>query len=190
MTDESVSDYFVRYDETLNCVLFSLPDLDMNRSWPYTRLDVYQVPYNQPGPALDMMIRFLRGESFHDRPLVSYSSWHLPEEEDPTNAPPSTAIPPTREGSMVGELLLRQSIVSTTKTTLPSAGGTSNSGTVPPGTTMSAGSVLAAMALLVATAFSLGMWVGGRAVAPGGGGTTGRREMRPLKEEDCNYGSI
>jgi hypothetical protein len=170
MTDESVSDYFVRYDETLNCVLFSLPDLDMNRSWPYTRLDVYQVPYNQPGPALDMMIRFLRGESFHDRPLVSYSSWHLPEE--------------------VGELLLRQSIVSTTKTTLPSAGGTSNSGTVPPGTTMSAVSVLAAMALLVATAFSLGMWVGGRAVAPGGGGTTGRREMRPLKEEDCNYGSI
>ena len=32
MTDESVSDYFARYDETLNCVFFSLPDLDMNRS--------------------------------------------------------------------------------------------------------------------------------------------------------------
>ena len=46
---------------------------------------------------------------------------------------------------------------------------------VPPGTTMSAGSVVAAMAFLVATAFSLGMWVSGRAVAPGGGGTTGRR---------------
>ena len=46
---------------------------------------------------------------------------------------------------------------------------------VPPGSMMSAGSVLAEMAFLVASAFSLGMWVGGRAVAPGGGGTTGRR---------------
>ena len=145
------------------------------------------MPYNQPGPALDMMIRFLRGESFHDRPLVSFSSWHLPE-EDLTNVPPPTVIPPTRKGSMVGELL-RQSIVSPTKTTLPSA-GRSNSGTAPPGTTVSAGSVLVAMALLVVSAFSLGMWMGGRAVAPGGGGTTGWREMRPLKEEDGNYGSI
>ena len=61
---------------------------------------------------------------------------------------------------MVGELL-RQSIVSTTKTTLSSGGGGCNRDMVPPGTTMSAGSVLAAMALLVATAFSLGMCVGG-----------------------------
>jgi hypothetical protein len=27
-------------------------------------------------------------------------------------------------------------------------------------------------------------------LAPGGGGATGRREMRPLKEEDGNYGWI
>jgi len=46
---------------------------------------------------------------------------------------------------------------------------------VSPGTMMLAGSVLAEMAFLVAPAFSLDMWVGGRAVAPGGGGTTGRR---------------
>ena len=51
----------------------------------------------------------------------------------------------------------------------------SNSGMVPPGMTMSAGSVLTAIAFLVASAFLLGMWVGGRAVAPGGGGATGRR---------------
>ena len=34
----------------------------------------HMVPYNQPGPALDMMERFLRGESFHDRPLVTFAS--------------------------------------------------------------------------------------------------------------------
>eukprot|EP00529_Nitzschia_sp_RCC80_P016518 CAMPEP_0113462552 /NCGR_PEP_ID=MMETSP0014_2-20120614/12159_1 /TAXON_ID=2857 /ORGANISM="Nitzschia sp." /LENGTH=675 /DNA_ID=CAMNT_0000354435 /DNA_START=71 /DNA_END=2096 /DNA_ORIENTATION=- /assembly_acc=CAM_ASM_000159 len=30
----------------------------------------HMVPYNQPGPALDMIERFLLGESFHDRPLL------------------------------------------------------------------------------------------------------------------------
>ena len=38
--------------------------------------------------------------------------------------------------------------------------------------------------MLDVTAFSLGMWVDGRALAPGG------REMRPLKEEDGDYGWI
>jgi hypothetical protein len=40
----------------------------------------HMVPYNQPGPALNMMIRFLKGESFYDKSLVSYAGWHLPED--------------------------------------------------------------------------------------------------------------
>ena len=40
----------------------------------------HMVPYNQPGPALDMMIRFLKGEDFYDKPLVSYAATHLPED--------------------------------------------------------------------------------------------------------------
>jgi hypothetical protein len=27
-----------------------------------------------------MMIRFIKGESFYDKPLVSYATWHLPED--------------------------------------------------------------------------------------------------------------
>jgi hypothetical protein len=34
----------------------------------------HMVPYNQPGPALDMIERFLRGETFHDRPLGNFVS--------------------------------------------------------------------------------------------------------------------
>lgn len=34
----------------------------------------HMVPYNQPGPALDMLERFLRQESFHDRPLADFVS--------------------------------------------------------------------------------------------------------------------
>ena len=39
----------------------------------------HMVPYNQPGPALDMLIRFLKGESYYDRPLVSFASAPMPE---------------------------------------------------------------------------------------------------------------
>eukprot|EP00529_Nitzschia_sp_RCC80_P005731 CAMPEP_0113494036 /NCGR_PEP_ID=MMETSP0014_2-20120614/28902_1 /TAXON_ID=2857 /ORGANISM="Nitzschia sp." /LENGTH=1012 /DNA_ID=CAMNT_0000387921 /DNA_START=167 /DNA_END=3207 /DNA_ORIENTATION=- /assembly_acc=CAM_ASM_000159 len=38
----------------------------------------HMVPYNQPGPALDMLTRFLNGESYHDRPLTSYGDRTLP----------------------------------------------------------------------------------------------------------------
>ena len=140
-----------------------------------------QVPYNQPGPALDMMIRFLKGESFHDRPLVSYSSWHL--QEDPTYEPPP-AIDPTKE-SLVDEL--RQPNVSTTKKFPLSEG--SSGGMVPLGMMVSAGCIVIAITMLVATAFVTGMWVGRKTAARGGGTATDRTEMMPLKEDD-NYGSI
>ena len=38
----------------------------------------HMVPYNQPGPALDMLTRFLNGESYYDRPLKSYGDRTLP----------------------------------------------------------------------------------------------------------------
>jgi carboxypeptidase D len=34
----------------------------------------HMVPYNQPGPSLDLLERVLRGESFYDRPLKSFLS--------------------------------------------------------------------------------------------------------------------
>lgn len=111
-----------------------------------------------------MMIRFLKAESFHDRPLVSYSSWHLPE--DPTYEPPP-AIGSTKE-SMVSE---------------------GSSGMAPFGTMMSAGCIVIAIAMLVVTAFVTGMWVGRKTAEQGGVTATGRTEMQPLKEDD-NYGSI
>lgn len=39
----------------------------------------HMVPYNVPGPALDMVNRFLRGESFHDLPLVDFTSRPIPD---------------------------------------------------------------------------------------------------------------
>lgn len=41
----------------------------------------HMLPYNQPGPALDMMNRFLRGESFHDEPLMDFTSRPVPDSE-------------------------------------------------------------------------------------------------------------
>ena len=44
----------------------------------------HMVPYNQPGPALDMMHRFLTKQSFHDRPLTSFHGPENPKEESQT----------------------------------------------------------------------------------------------------------
>ncbi|KAG7338085.1 serine carboxypeptidase [Nitzschia inconspicua] len=53
----------------------------------------HMVPYNQPGPALDMLTRFLKGEDFYDRPLVTFSSYPMPDKVLPVGTPPKNQEP-------------------------------------------------------------------------------------------------
>jgi hypothetical protein len=116
-----------------------------------------------------MMIRFLKGDSFHDRPLASYSSWHLPED-------------PVYEGPTVDEM--RQSKVSMTATLSLAEGF---GGTLSRGMIMTVGCIV--IALLVVTAFVLGMKVGRKSAGRVVDSTMCLTERSLLKVDD-NYGSI
>lgn len=59
--------------------------------------DPFQVPYNQPGPALDMLTRFLKGESFHDRPLVTFDTMPKTDNKKTARASAATATATTNE---------------------------------------------------------------------------------------------
>jgi hypothetical protein len=139
----------------------------------------HMVPYNQPGPALDMMIRFLKGEDFYDKPLVSYAASHLPEDQ-----------PFKPDAADIEAKVSIDALASV----LPAAHRLS--GDVPSfgmSMIMSNGSfIVAAIALLVAvSSFVLGMRVGqrnGMASSRAGFAVVGA-EMQTLSPT-YNYGSI
>lgn len=114
-----------------------------------------------------MLTRFLKGQDFHDRPLVSYAGSHLPDEE--LSAP--TTNDHHKESSVADEPKQSEFSAEPVKPKV-----------------MSVGTVVLIVVLIASAAFVLGVWVARRTmVSP----NLAERsvEVQPLKERD-NYGSI
>jgi hypothetical protein len=130
------------------------------------------VPYNQPGPALDMLTRFLKGEDFYDRPLVTFSSYPMPEEA----LQGATVNNSQTESNVLEELQMSATFA------MPRL---SNDIT---GT----GAAIGLVVLIASAAFLLGIWVARRTMTVGGPVRLSSKrssEERPLTEGE-HYGSI
>mmetsp|Transcript_5224 Transcript_5224/g.9273 ORF Transcript_5224/g.9273 Transcript_5224/m.9273 type:complete len:697 (+) Transcript_5224:32-2122(+) len=139
----------------------------------------HMVPYNQPGPALDMLTRFLKGESFYDRPLVSFASSLMPEEvSGVTSLTEKGNVKENQKENLMKEL--HQSAFSSDASLVDGSGLPKMSG---PGFNMM--SVVGMVVLAASTAFILGIWIARSTMAPSQLSST---EVKPLKEDD--YGSI
>ncbi len=122
-----------------------------------------------------MFTRFLKGESFHDRPLISFSSSHLPEEEVTTAH--------GQKESVVDEL--QQSTFSI-KPSLEEVSGILNRSTVSNGFN---GATVANVVSTACVAFVLGIWVSRKTIVSATKVTTSSpAELQPLHAD--HYGSI
>ena len=126
-----------------------------------------------------MLIRFLKGESFHDRPLTTFSSWHL--QDDPTDK--YYLVTATTKEPMINQLGISK--VLTTETVLLAGG---SNALLSQATMMSAVSI-AIVLLLVITAFVLGIRVGRKSKEPGVNSNMYRAE-RTLLKMNGNYVSM
>jgi hypothetical protein len=129
----------------------------------------HMVPYNQPGPALDMLTRFLKGEDFYDRPLVSYSSVPFPEK-----GPVSAESTPQQKFKAAEKL--QQSVLA--ESAMPNLNGFSGS------------AFIGTIVLAACTAFVLGIVVARKTMAAGDcQNRVSLSEVKPLRGGDA-YGSI
>jgi carboxypeptidase C (cathepsin A) len=125
----------------------------------------HMVPFNQPGPALDMLTRFLKGQDFYDRPLVSFAGSHLPKEVIST----PTANDQQKDSSVANEPKQSEKATGTPKV-------------------MSVGTVVLMVVLVSSVAFVFGFWVA-RKTMTSPKPVERSVEVQPLKEVDT-YGSI
>jgi hypothetical protein len=131
-----------------------------------------KVPYNQPGPALDMLNRFLKGKDFYDRPLVTFSSYPMPDE--PLQG--STVNSSQTESTVMEEMQMSATFG---MPTLPNTKNTT-------------GLAIGLVSLIALTAFVLGVWVARMTMAVGVTANTssGRSSEQKRLMEGEHYGSI
>jgi hypothetical protein len=130
-----------------------------------------QVPYNQPGPALDMLTRFLKGEDFYDRPLVTFSSYPMPDE-----ALHNATVNSSQTESKVYEELQMSATFGMPRL---------------PGTNTISGVAIGLVSMIALTAFLCGIWVARVTMAPGDTVNSSSQrlsEQIPLKDGE-HYGS-
>ncbi|KAL3939191.1 MAG: hypothetical protein SGARI_001460 [Bacillariaceae sp.] len=136
----------------------------------------HMVPYNQPGPALDMLTRFLKGQDFYDRPLVSFSGTPYPEKG-------SVAAASNQKQHNVAETL-QQSAVRDGSSPMMTASGMPNLDG------FSGGSLIATVILSACIAFVLGVWVARRTVTSSEGPSrVSPSEFQSLRQGD-GYGAV
>ena len=133
------------------------------------------MPYNQPGAALDMLTRFLKGQDFHDRPLVTFASTPMPEKV-------VSGIASSEEASVD---MLKQSTWEKDPSLVSASGLPKELSS----TGFTGSAVLGMVVAISSVAFVVGVWVARRHAALGSGNGVSSQEVRPLKAEGA-YGSL
>jgi hypothetical protein len=143
------------------------------------------VPYNQPGPALDMLTRFLKGEDFYDRPLVTFSSFPMPDQALQSATMNNSQREETLQGATMNHSQTESKVLEELQMSATFGGMPQLSNA----NTAFSGVAIGLVSLIAVTAFVLGIGVAKMTMTVAGTASGRSSEQRPLTEAE-QYGSI